>query len=101
MNRKKWAHLVERFITDLRSFDYKSRCLDVRENVKFLGGQIPRYIHSHFPESGCALAVEFKKFFMDEWTGTVDDAQLGWIRDALQVTVPGIVEELGKMSAGK
>jgi hypothetical protein len=42
------------------------------------------------------LAVEFKKFFMDEWTGTVNGEQLKKIREALRATIPGILDELKK-----
>ncbi len=96
MHRERWTDLVNRFIRDLQSFDYLGRSLDVRENVKFKGGQLVRYIHEVFPNSGCALAVEFKKFFMDEWTGTVDGMQLEALRKALRSTIPGIIEELNK-----
>ena len=68
----------------------------MRENVKFRGGNLARYIHETFPESGCVLSIEFKKFFMDEWTGTVDDKQLVTLRAALQSTLPGIMRELKK-----
>jgi len=94
MDRRKWGNLVDRFICDLRAFDYLGRSLDVRENVKFRGGQLVRYIHEAFPESGCAIAVEFKKFFMDEWTGMADHQQLEAIQEALRSTVPGIMCEL-------
>ena len=94
MDRDRWASLVERFIDDLRAFDFLGRRLDVRENVKFRGGHLVRYVHETFPASGCALAVEFKKFFMDEWTGAVDRTQLLALREALRSTVPGITEEL-------
>ena len=30
---------------------------------------------------GCAIALEFKKFFMDEWTGEPDPAELAAMRD--------------------
>jgi len=96
MDRARWASLVDRFIRDLRGFDYFGRSLDVRENVKFLGGQLCRTVHEHFPKSGCALAVELKKFFMDEWTGTVDGEQLQGIREALRATIPGLLEEVKK-----
>jgi hypothetical protein len=96
MSREQWASLVDRFIEDLRGFDFLGRHLDVRENVKFFGGQLPRYIHEHFPKSGCALAVEVKKIFMDEWSGTVDGIQAKEIREALRGTIPGILDELRK-----
>jgi N-formylglutamate amidohydrolase len=94
MDRQRWAPLIDRFIADLRAFDYMGRHLDVRENVKFQGGHFARWTHQTFPESGCVLSVEFKKFFMDEWTGKPDKAQLEIIRRALQSTVPGVLETL-------
>jgi len=99
MDRARWAPIVDRFIADLRAFDFLGRHLDVRENVKFFGGQFPGWIHENFPESGCALAIEFKKFFMDEWTGEQDPArkQVEAIRQALESTVPGVLEELRKL----
>ncbi len=96
MDRNFWSPIVDRFITDLRNFNFLGRDLDVRENVRFRGGNFPRWIHENFPKTGCALAIEFKKFFMDEWTGIPDNMQLDAISDALKSTVPGILEELEK-----
>ena len=94
MDRGRWRPVVERFLDDLRRFECGGRRLDVRENVRFRGGYFPRWIHETFPESGCALAIEVKKFFMDEWTGEPDRAQLQFVREALDATMPGILEEL-------
>jgi N-formylglutamate amidohydrolase len=97
MNREKWAPLIDRFISDLRNFNFNGRQLDVRENVKFKGGQFPKWIHQTFPNSACALSIEFKKFFMDEWTGEPDNQQIEEIQLALKSTVPGVLEELKKL----
>ncbi|MBU0678352.1 MAG: N-formylglutamate amidohydrolase, partial [Verrucomicrobia bacterium] len=94
MDREQWAPLADRFITDLRSFDLNGRHLDVRENVKFRGGFFSRFIHEHFPKSGCSLAIEFKKFFMNEWTGELDNAMHDQIREALASAVPGLLDML-------
>jgi len=94
MDRKRWASIVDRFMADLRTFDFSGRPLDVRENIKFKGGQFSRWIHETFPETGCAMAIEFKKFFMNEWTGELYHEQFDAIKDALQSTVPGVLEEL-------
>lgn len=94
MDRGRWARVVDRFIADLRAFDFLGRHLDVRENVRFKGGQLARWTHQTFPRSGCALAIELKKFFMDEWSGEPDPRQLEAVRQALQSTVPGVLEEL-------
>ena len=97
MDRSRWAPLVDRFITDLGAYDFPGGRLDVRENVKFVGRGFPRWVHQVFPDSGCALAIEFKKFFMDEWTGQADQTQVEAIGDALRSTVPGILEELDRL----
>jgi hypothetical protein len=93
-DRERWASLIERFMGELAGFDFGGRHLDVRENVKFTGGHFSRWIHSRFPRTSCVLAIEFKKFFMDEWTGTPDRAMLSLIREALKTTIPGLREEL-------
>ncbi len=99
MNRNNWDGLVDRFIDDLQKFDYSGRQLDVRENIKFRGGNFGRWIHENFPESACCLSIEFKKFFMDEWTGTPYDSEVNKIGEALKSTVPGIIDELKKLGS--
>ena len=97
MEREKWAPVVDRLIDQLRRFDFLGRRLDVRENVKFKGGYFPRWIHRTFPNSGCAVSIEFKKFFMDEWTGELDSMQHEAIRLALLSTVPVVEDALYKL----
>ncbi len=99
MKRERWAPLVDRFIKDLSDYPLPGHSLDVRENVKFKGGQFGGWIHQTFPESACCLSIEFKKFFMDEWSGKPNHEQIGNIRSALLSTVPGLQEELKKMGA--
>jgi N-formylglutamate amidohydrolase len=97
MDREQWAPLIDRFIAELRGVDFLGRHLDVRENVRFRGGHFPRWIHERFPKTGCALAIEMKKFFMDEWTGKPDPVYMKTIHKALKSTVSGIIEELSKL----
>ncbi len=94
MDREFWAPVVDRFIDDMRSFNYLGSKLDVRENVKFKGGYFPKFIHENFPKSACVLSVEFKKFFMDEWTGKLYKDKFEALRDALRFTVSGVMKEL-------
>jgi hypothetical protein len=97
MVSNKWRPLVRRFMSELRQFDFYGRHLDVRENVKFVGRQLPHWVHSRYPDSGCALAIEVKKFFMDEWTGQVFPDQLSRVLAAFSSTVPGVLGELQKL----
>lgn len=81
MPREHWAFLVDPWMEALRRYDFNGRKLDVRENIAFQGrGYQTRFVHEHYPQRGCAIAVEFKKFFMDEWTGTPDRSQLSAAR---------------------
>ncbi|NUO54136.1 MAG: N-formylglutamate amidohydrolase [Polyangiaceae bacterium] len=94
VDRARWGPLVDRFCADLRAGAPDGRELDVRENVRFRGAAMSAWIHRTFPESGCALALEFKKTFMDEWTGQVDHVRLSALSGALASTFPGLVESL-------
>jgi hypothetical protein len=70
MPRDEWAWLVDPLMEEMRAFDFNGRKLDVRENVAFQGkGEQTRFIHDRYPARACAIALEFKKFYMDEWTG--------------------------------
>ena len=97
MDRAYWAPLVDRFIADLGNYDFPERRLDVRENVNFRGRYLAEYVHHYFPRTGCVLAIEVKKFFMDEWTGEVDPVQTNALLGAFRSTVPGLQEELEKL----
>jgi len=94
MDRDRWAPVVERLMAELRGPDRTGHVLDVRENVKFQGGQLPRWVHENFPESGCAIAVEFRKSFMDEWSGEPDAERVGAIGQLLAGAIPGLVVAL-------
>jgi N-formylglutamate amidohydrolase len=95
MDRARWASIVERFLDDLRRCECCGERLDVRENVRFRGGHVPQWVHQNYPRSACALAVEVKKFFMNEWTGGLDERRFLAVRRALRGARPGIEAELG------
>jgi N-formylglutamate amidohydrolase len=94
LDRDRFGGLVERFAADLRTVDVAGRPLDVRENVRFRGGHLSRWVHATFPGQGCCLAVEVKKFFMDEHTGVIDEPVWAAVQEALAATIPGVVDEL-------
>jgi hypothetical protein len=94
LDRERWGGLVDRFMADVAGFDFLGRTLDVRENVRFQGGYLSRWVHENYPVSGCCLAIELKKFFMDEWTGQVYDAEHKAIARTLAETSAGLLESL-------
>ena len=94
MNRERWAPLIDRFIGDLKSFNFPGGQLDVRENVKFQGGNLALWTHQNFPNNACVISIEFKKFFMDEWSGEPDPGLVNAIGSAMGWTIDGLLESL-------
>ena len=96
MPRQEWAFLVDPLIDAMRGFNFNGRRLDVRENIAFQGkGEQTRFVHERFPGKGCAIALEFKKFFMDEWTGIPDQAEVAAMRDFVSLSAK-VAEDLLK-----
>ena len=94
LDRGRWGHLVDRFIGDLGRREVCGRALDVRENVRFEGGTFSRWVNERYVGAGCALAIELKKVFMDEWTGELDEAHLAGLVDAFAEVLPSTVGAL-------
>ena len=87
MPRDNWAFLLDPLMEAMRGFDFNGRHLDVRENIAFQGkGEQTRFVHEHYPKQGCAIALEFKKFFMDEWSGVPDRSELDAMRRFIAFT---------------
>jgi N-formylglutamate deformylase len=89
--RDRCAPVVETLMDSLRGQQVAGRRLDVRENVRFEGANLDRWVHERYPETACAPALEFKKTFMDEWTGQVYEQDLHELTSALASTVPDVV----------
>ena len=85
MPRQDWAFLLDPLIEAMRRYDFAGRTLDVRENVAFQGkGEQTRFVHERYPGKACAIALEFKKFYMDEWSGEPDPSALAAMRGLLK-----------------
>jgi len=89
MDRRRWGSLVDGFLVDLAAAGAdRDGPLDVRENVRFQGGDMAASLHGRFGDRACVLSLEFKKTFMDEWTGEIDPERLAHLVDALAATLP-------------
>ena len=95
MIRSRWGLLIDKFITELG----EAGNLDVRENVKFIGRQHGSWAHSAFPDSVCVLSVEFKKTFMNEWTGELNTVAHNALGQALVATFDGLTDSLKELGA--
>jgi N-formylglutamate deformylase len=96
LDREPWIPVVDAFTAALSAevIPATGRRLDVRENVRFWGQNEGRWVHRLFPDTACVLALEFKKTFMDEWTGAVDEDHLAQLAGALGRTVPAVAAAL-------
>ncbi|RLC49779.1 MAG: N-formylglutamate amidohydrolase [Candidatus Cloacimonadota bacterium] len=91
---EKWLPLILQIQQDLKNYDFYGKQLDVRINVKFSGGNFSRWIHRNFPNSACCVAIEFKKIFMNEWSGELYEEKILKLREALQSTFRNIEKKL-------
>jgi N-formylglutamate amidohydrolase len=87
----RWKGVAEAFIETAREARLDGAQLDVRENVRFEGRQVAAWVHQNYAEHGCALAIELKKVFMDEWSGEIDTGRLGQLGEALVATVDPVL----------
>lgn len=80
---ERWEKVASAFVDAMRRSTLAGEAVDVRRNVKFRGREVARFVHDRYGEVGCALAIEFKKVFMDEWTAVVDERRIGELGRAL------------------
>ena len=89
-----FAPVVASFADTLRGQVVQGHHLDVRENVKFEGRALAWWVHERYAGRGVCLALEFKKTFMDEWTGGADHAHLAELQRALAATHAPVLDAL-------
>ncbi|MBL7029455.1 MAG: N-formylglutamate amidohydrolase [Candidatus Marinimicrobia bacterium] len=95
-NRDYWAPIIDGFISDLRAYDFMGKHLDVRENIKFKSSYFTDWLNNSFPETGCGIVVDVKKFFMDEWTGELFPDVHEAVRQTLVIAKAGMMKRLEK-----
>lgn len=83
----KWQELTQRFITAVQGQILDGEPVDIRENIKFKGGHFAQHINKRFGTRGCVLSIEFRKDFMNEWTGQVYPEKLEQCKQLLLATV--------------
>lgn len=90
MDLERCEPLVRCFEDAIGEFDFPIGTLDVRRNVRFRATRFSRWVHENFPGTGTSLGIEVKKFFMNEWTGEVDQDLVTAIGNAFETTVQPI-----------
>jgi len=85
---------VDVFSSTLAEYPFDGGHLDVRENVRFRGGYMSRFINERYAGRGCALAIEVKKIYMDEWTGQGDESVIVGVGEALAAATSAVRDYL-------
>lgn len=93
-NRDTWKPFIESVIAYLQTKTVDGSPLDVRENVRFKGGYLSEWINARYGWFGCVLSLEFRKDFMDEWTGLPALEKIEERRLLLEDLLPFITNEL-------
>lgn len=83
----RWRQLADSFLDVMRRQQLDGQKIDARENVRFEGRRVAAFVNDRYGHLGCALAIELKKVFMDEWTGQLYPAKHRQLGDALLATV--------------
>lgn len=85
-NNSKWRELTT-LLLDVFSNSKDGQTYDVRENIKFKGGFLSSYLNEQFGDKGCVFSIEFRKDFMNEWTGEVFPQKLQEYKQLLMQSI--------------
>lgn len=90
LDRERWGPVADACLEHLGAARIDGRPLDVRENVRFRGGRLSTWANATWPGRACALALEFKKTFLDEWSGRLDGDRLEQLVAGLDGALPAL-----------
>jgi len=69
INKNIFGESTEKFLNQLKQISVDGRLISVAENDIFKGGYLARRLCARNHDQLAAFAIEFKKIFMDEWSG--------------------------------
>lgn len=101
VDRKVFQRVIDAFTESLQAQQSPagSGRIDVRENVKFEGRALAWWVHERYAGTGVCLALEFKKTFMDEWTGRPDPDRIHRLGEALAATQEPVLSALRQIAS--
>lgn len=89
-----WAPVLDAFSQPIAELPFFDDSLDVRENVKFKGGNMTRWLNDRYGDRGLSVAVEMKKIYMDEWTGVADESSVSNLDQIMRAAAAEVREGL-------
>lgn len=80
--------VIDAFEEELAAHPCKGKKLFVGRNVRYPdGGNFPEWVYEQYGKNVCAITLEYKKIYMDEWSGTADLAAVEDLRYGLEKAV--------------
>ncbi len=89
---RRWRPVAEAFLKATRAATFGGVSVDAGENVRFEGRHLAAFVHTRYGDVGCALAIELKKVYMDEWTGEIQPEALAELGTVLGATTGPVWE---------
>jgi N-formylglutamate amidohydrolase len=91
VNRDRFGDTINNFISSLKAITINGRYMRVAENEIFSGGYLSRRLSSRNYNNLLVLAIEFKKIYIDEWTGEIFEPVLEELADKFSRAVDKII----------
>lgn len=92
-NHPSWDKLTNRLIQFIKSKSLYTKEIDIRENIKFKGGYLAQHLTNTFGNQGCVWSVEFRKDFMNEWTGETNSLKIQECRQLLLDVIEDFIKD--------
>lgn len=92
VNRDIFGQTIDNFKQSLSGLNIDGHPIRVVENELFGGGYLARRLNKAFPDRLLVLAVEYKKIFMNEATGELNDEMLNRLIEHFDKAVKKLVQ---------
>jgi N-formylglutamate amidohydrolase len=91
VNTARFRPLLDDLLERFSAITLDGKPITFGENIVFKGGHLSRRLSGEHHDRLLVLAIEFKKAFMDEWSGQVDEAALGVLVSQLAQVTDGFI----------
>ena len=99
LDKAVYGDLLNAVTAELRGTAIKGQPLEVHENVRYPdGGNFPEWLCETYGKRACVMTLEYKKIFMDEWTGTLDIGAAQDLRTGMMAAMDVARRELARIA---
>ncbi len=99
LDKSVFGELLNVFTGELAKSPVRGRLPTVGENIRYPdGGNFPEWLFDVYGKRACVMTLEYKKIFMDEWTGALDIGAVQDLRTGLMHALRAARRELEEMN---